>query len=292
MAEILKGLSGLLRRASEQKTSPPTPTEEEILSEMKGRVILERDGKSQLTLERLTDARTSDNVGFMAYGRYFPYRIFSSYSVTGYFYPPSQDAMGDGVGGQGFKGKIIEGERVRFLGDSPEAIERISICRSVRRITQIDERITSSPDWTAYQVVAEDERGCDFGLSNPPTHFPNDIDRNTYYDSVVLFSDGSQHSRDVPLYGERSFIRNYDGLPFGYATGGSIIPFHGIDKPDWEDIKRILDIVSANATTSERILHQNNVAELLRRMKLIVEKGPNLDHSPKPNTTSVTLRFG
>jgi hypothetical protein len=210
------------------------------LPETEEKITLERDAKSQLTLERITDQKTTAEA------------------------------------------ETVYGERVLFLGENANAIGIISFCR-FRDTHRIDANTNATNPSPTVKIVMriEEETGSDFTLADP--HLPDDISRKSYYETVASFADGSRDSRNIPPNTEPSY----------FILGGTVIPFHGIDKSDWENIKHILDIVSENETRAEDILHQANVIELLRRMRLIVEKGPNLDQDyGDHNTTSQTIRFG
>lgn len=176
--------------------------------------------------------------------------------------------------------EIIDGERVLFLGEGPTTIGVISLCRfrDVRRINT--DGIALNPPPTERLVMRiQEESGSDFRLSDSP----DDIYRESFYEAVAEFSDGSGDSRDVPQSTD----------PSVYILGDTLIPSHGIHEKDWEDINRIIDMVRVNEERVKGFFDQDSVRELLRRMELIIERGPDTNQPiGRPNTTSVALRFG
>ena len=173
---------------------------------------------------------------------------------------------------------IFSGERILFLGDNPQAINAISLCR-LRDANRIFREAPSPKDKIVVRV--EEEAGSDFKLSNTP----DEIQRETFYEAIYHFSDGSWELGNRPP----------GHSPFSvFISGDTLIPRHGIHKLDWEDIKLVIDMVEENEERVEAFFEQETVRELLRRMRLIaeMEPDPSSSNKPKPNTIGVTLRFG
>lgn len=222
-----------------------------VLSEMAGMVEMGLDRNTQVKLEELIEVRPTDNVGFMAI-----YTIWNRQEK--YHYPVSQEQMGDRTGGRGYRGRIIEGVRVRFLGPTQEQIEKISYGKFVRRIPTVCDSFASSFD--AYQVVAEDEKATVYNLDR------DGLCARQYRESDVLFSDRTHlpYDRMISNFGEKSMPRGYYGF---MLSGYSIRPGSENLALDRENLKGILDLVTAHQQETADLLRQDGVRNLLDKIR-------------------------
>lgn len=215
------------------------------------------DRTTQLVLETDVEWRLTTNVGFMVKPRpgllstcLVPYREGAM------IYPEDQQAMGiDGTGGIGYRGTIIEGKRVRFLGDTPNAIDEISYATFIRRIPLPNKTIMTNPDWVAIQVLEEDEDGTRFRLS-----YDRELHGMQYQGAEIVLSDGTHGKFPfISSYGEKSIPPGYYGFILeGYEVSPNMnVPYVR------EAASGILAVVDQHRQEAGEFLKQEKVRELL-----------------------------
>lgn len=236
-----------------QRRERRTGGEQVVLSEMAGKVRMDLDETTQLRLETLIEERPTTNVWLMGIGEWG--------AEKQHYYSVCQDYMGN-RGGRAYRGKVIEGVRVRFLGPTRDQIEKISYGKFVRRIPTVCEFFTYG--FGAYQVVAEDE-----------TYTVYELDKDELYamrhkESGVLFSDGiyTHYNRIASRVGEKSMPQGYYGF---VLSGYHIMPESKNLALNREYLKGILDLVTTHQQETADLLRQDGARNLLDKIRFLYQ---------------------
>ena len=257
IGRISSGLRARRGERTEAAKRRKTTEEQKTLSEMAGLTVLGLDGNTQVALEGLTKAYQTTNVGCMTIDRGW------QAESKRYLYPVWQDRNGDErVGGSGYRGKIIEGTRVRFMGTDEDHISQISCGTFVRRIPFSDKRFSS---FLAHQVVSEDENTQAYDLS----YRAQGLYAMSNMQSDVLFSDDTHlpYDRMISLVGEKSMPAGY----YGFLLSGGIIRLDAqITSLDRKNIECILDLIAKHREEIADILRQDEVKNILGMMQQVL----------------------